>query len=369
MKKIISILLLAAVLLSLIGCDEEYEPVASSEIESQVVMTMSLDGEKYNVKYELYRAMFLNLRASVDGGDSSVWNGAEKEKYIAKIDGMIKEQIAQIYSVFHVAKKIGIDIHSEEYDKQVKDYIAASVNGGYMDSIEIEGFGGDYGKYLEYLKENNLNYSVQDLLIRYSLASDDVFVHYKGTLENEEFLEHAKPGALKYTEEDVLAFYNSDDCVRVIRAFLPKDFNTAEGAEEIRKQIAEKAKYGENDVALYIINKTLTGGEDVMNGDVIAKHNLYTGYYSEMVEEAFSLKMYEVSRVMEVVTGAEDGYVILYKTVKNSSHFDKCYEQIASTYVDNEVGKIFDTAGDQLLETLQFSQLLSDLDRASISMD
>ena len=83
MKKFTALLIIVTLLLSLISCgDEEYPPVQSSELEKQVVMTVEYDGEKYDVKYELYRALFLNLRESVDGGDSSVWSGENKAEYI-----------------------------------------------------------------------------------------------------------------------------------------------------------------------------------------------------------------------------------------------------------------------------------------------
>ena len=95
MKKIIAFILLAASLFTLASCgDEDYPPVESSAVEAQVVMTIEFEEKKYDVKYELYRALFLSLRKSVDGGDASVWTGDNKSEYIGKIDAIIKKRIA-----------------------------------------------------------------------------------------------------------------------------------------------------------------------------------------------------------------------------------------------------------------------------------
>ena len=60
MKKLISLILALAAILSLISCGtSEYPSVDSTEEELRVIMTYSLDSEKYEVKYELYRAFFL----------------------------------------------------------------------------------------------------------------------------------------------------------------------------------------------------------------------------------------------------------------------------------------------------------------------
>lgn len=368
MKKIIALILFAASLFTLASCGEkDYAPVESSAVEAQVVMTIEFEEKRYDVKYELYRALFLSLRKSVDGGDASVWTSDNKNEYIEKIDGIIKKRVTEIYSVFHIADKIGIDVYSKEFNAAVKDYIKMSVEGGYYNGTEVEGFGGDYQKYLESLKESNLNYSVQDLLLRYSLATEKIYEYYAGYLDGE-YLEETVQGKLEYTREDVLAFYNSDECVRVMRAFLPKKYTTAERASEIRNKIEEKAQYGDEEVGNYIIGTSSTASADVKNGELIAKHNLDTAYYEELERAAFDLGYYEVSEVIEITTGYEDGYIILYRFAKNSSHFDSCYTDIASVYVQNEIGKIFDTAADSMLSVIKTTSILDTTDRATITM-
>lgn len=369
MKKILALLIVLTTLLTLVSCDDGYPAVKSSAVEKQVVMTLDFDGQKYDIKYELYRALFLTLKGSVDGGDASVWTGEDKEKYVNLIDGIVKSRISEIYSVFYIAKKIGIDVYSSEYDKYVKDFIKVSVEGGYAGTTEVTGFDGDYDKYLEHLKNSFLNYSVQDLIIRYSLATEEIFRYYAGNIDSEEFVENVENGHLEYTRDDVLAFYNSGDCVRVIRAFLPKKYFTKERAEQIQKTILEKADIGEDAVSAYIISNTTTGASDVKNGEIIAKHNLDRQYYAELIDTAFALETFGVSDVIDITTGGDDGYVIIYRTVKGSEHFEACYDQIKGVYVQNEVGKIIDTAAASISENLKNTDILNNIDRSTITMD
>ncbi len=369
MKKIIALILAVAAIFTFTACgDTEYPPIESTELEAQTVMTAEFEGEKYNIKYELYRALFLNLRKEYDGGDASVWSGDKKAEYIEKIDAKIKERIADIYSTLHIAEKIGIDIYSDEFDEAVEEFIKISVEGGYYDEIAVEGYGGDYDKYLEALKKANLNYSVQDLMLRYSLAAERVFAYYAGYYEGE-FAEEAVQGKLEYTEADVKAFYDSTDSVRVIRAFLPKAYYTAERAAEIRENIVKKASYGDEEVAKYIISLTSTAGSEIFAGEIIGKHNLDKAYYSEMEDSAFSLEYFGVSGVIDISTGFEDGYTILYKTTKSDAHFTENYESIASVYVQNEIGRILDTAADAILGGLTPTSALTEMNRAEIKMD
>ena len=118
MKKIVCLILTLVSIFMLAACKEEkYPPVASTEEEKQTVMTISFEGEKYNVRYELYRALFLTLKESVDKNDDSVWNGENKDKYINEIDTLIKERVSEIYSTFHLCKKLGIDVYSKNLNR------------------------------------------------------------------------------------------------------------------------------------------------------------------------------------------------------------------------------------------------------------
>ena len=179
---------------------------------------------------------------------------------------------------FPLLKKIGIDPYSKDFDKSVSELISLSVNGSGEDLI---GFGGDYDKYLEHLKEMNMNYSVQDLLFRYELASAKIFEYYAGY--SGEFIEESTSGNLKYSEADVKEFYFSGDCVRVLKAYLSKDWFSYEDAVTAREKIIEQANYGETKVAEKIIGLVGTfAPSTVFCGDIIGRHNLDDAYYAEL---------------------------------------------------------------------------------------
>lgn len=364
LKKFLSLILVfAALVLCLTACSDGYEPIDSTEEEAATVMKFTLGEEVYEVKYELYRALFLTLKSEVDGGDSSVWQSAEKDEYINSINVMITKRLTDIYSVFSVAKAIGIDVYSDEYNDYVKTCVKASVDGGTIGSVKYEGFDGDYEKYLEALKEMYLNYSVQDLLIRYALALDDIYYYYGGNVEND-----AVMGKLQYTKEDVKAFYDSEECVRVYQLYLSKNDTsyTAESAKALRDKIAEA------DTEELVISTMIGGslaGEDVRNSTLIAKHNLDSFYYSDLISAAFALSHFETSEVIEISSSMDEGYYILFRTTKPSDFFEDSYELVEKVYVDNEIGKILDTHAAMLLEALSTTEKFNTLDYSAISMD
>jgi len=368
MKKILCAFLAILSLLFAVSCgDEEYPPVKSTDEELREVYTASYDGEDYEIPFELYRALFLTLKPVYDGGDSSIWSGDKSAEYTEKIDSEIKAKIASIYGTLHHAKKIGIDPYSDKFEEDISEYIKISVEGGVLGSLLVSGFDGDYDKYLESLREMNLNYSVQVLLYRYTLASAAIYGYYKGNIDSEDFAENVELGKLEYTKDSVKAFYDSQDCVRVLKAYLPTDYYTEERAKEIRNKIAMMDS--EEAVANYIINYSTAPGTEVKAGELIGKNNLDRSYYAEYVDTAFSLSDFETSEVIKVNTGAESGYVIFYRTTKTDTHFEENYNMCTEIYIDNEIGKKLDKDADGILRALMATDYLEALDRSSIKMD
>ena len=151
MKKITALLLLLVTVISLAACGQKYEPVPSTEDELRVVMTLKIDEVLYDVKYELYRALFLANRDTVDGGDRSVWSGESRNEYIAKINEIILDRASDIYGAIHAAKKLGLNVYSSEADGIIEEYIRINVEGN-GDSVTGHG---SYDAYLEALKKKH----------------------------------------------------------------------------------------------------------------------------------------------------------------------------------------------------------------------
>lgn len=85
MKRAVSLFLLLAILLSLlVGCKEKYPKIESTDEEARVVATLSVGEGEYELKYELYRALFFTYKSEVDGGDPTASGTARKRKNISK---------------------------------------------------------------------------------------------------------------------------------------------------------------------------------------------------------------------------------------------------------------------------------------------
>ena len=59
---------------------------------------------------------------------------------------------------------------------------------------------------------------------------------------------------------------------------------------------------------------------------------------------------------------------MLYRAEKNSLHFEKCYNDVVSIYLQNEIGEIIDTAAEAIADELSNTTTLEGLDRSGISM-
>lgn len=366
-KRFLCILLLFATILLSVSCSGSYPPVASTAEEARTVMTFTVEGDRYEMKYELYRALFLTYRDKIDGGDRTVWSSDKSEEYIEKIDALIKSSAADIFATLHLAKKLGFNPYSSEVEAKIEDYVAKSVEGYYDGNTTVLGFDGDYNAYLASLKAMNLNYSVQTLLYRYSIAHDSIVDYYAGTVDLENPMPGMTEGKLEYTEADVLAFYNGDSSARVLLATLDTRSFTEARAKEIREKIASYS--GMESVSNYIMSFTATTQKDAKDGMTVGKYSLDDAYYSELSAAAMTLSVGQTSEVIRI--SREDGlsyFYIIYKAEKNAEYYKNNYADVESAYVSNKIGEIINSVKVKLLEGEHASELYSSLDRSQISM-
>lgn len=363
MKKTISLLLCILMLLSAVGCKKEkYPEVESTAEEARVMVTFKLDEEKYEMKYELYRALFLNFSENYDNGNKDFWDSPESVDELTELNEKILEYALDIFSTLHIAKKIGFDPYSKDAENKIAEYIETSVEG---DGDTITGFGGDYEAYLASLKASNINYSVQKLLLRYSIAYDKIIEHYEG-VSNENNPTENEEGAISATREDVLNFYNSDSAVRVSPITINATYITYNRANEIRNSIASAE---DSSKALNIaIGSTASIPGDILNGIVIGTHSLDSIYYRDITEAALGLGENETSEVIYVVTDAGKEYWILYGRDKNTEHFENNYEYIKSVYISQKIGEIIDNTKKQLKDSLTETDAYKTLKHSDISM-
>lgn len=369
MKKILVLFIIVMTLVGLCSCGEsKYEPVPSTDEEVRVVMTFSADGQSYQMKYELYRALFIGNKAIIDGGDDSVWQGESKDEYISRINEIIIDRAADIYSVIHTAKKLGIDLYSADVDNEVQEYIKIAIEGN---GSTVTGHG-SYESYLNHLAEQGINYAVSDLMIRYSYGLEKINEHYAGT----ETVLGDYNGKLEYTEDDLLAFYNGDDCARILRAYFQNGVRTEEEMQRFRNNLA--AQNLNTDKALYIIQNTLATSSELVTPDgtvtgvVVGRYALDEIYYSEFTKAAFELEDGDVSGLIKI-SGTSDiytnGYYVLVGIDKDDAYYASHKDEIEDAFISNEIGKILNSSKQALKLSQQYYGAYSDINHAEISAD
>ncbi len=365
MKKFVLALILALTLFAFYGCAEEkYPPVPSTEEEAKVVLTLKIEDKEYDVRYELYRALFLNHKSRIDGGNEAVWSGENKDVYINEINEIIINDLSQIFAAFHLADKIGFDPYSSEVDYKIEEFIRGAVEG---DGNQIGH--GSYEAFLASLKKNNLNYSTATLLYRYALAETAIDKYYGGEYNELGALED---GEYKYTREDVENYYYSDACARIFQAYFQKGIKTYSQMQEYRESLAEIDN--EFTLAMRFIGTTsalesdfISDGE--LSGIVLGRTALQSYDYAEYINSVFALADGELSDVITLSHTNADGYYVVYRLAKSSEHFEKFYTSVRNSYIDSVIGATLGGIENTLSESVTFTENYNSIIHKDISLD
>ncbi len=350
MKKILSLLAALALIFgcagALAGCkkSEKYPAVESTAEEAAVVLTFpKADGGRYEVRYELFRALYLSL-------DREEMTEEEAKAAAA-------ERCAEIYAVLALAEEGGFDPYSKECDEKVKEMIASSVEGG----DGVAGFGGDYDAYLASLKEMYLNYAAQDLLYRYSLAYEELTARISDAERLTEEERTAQSAAAK-------EFYEGSDSALVLLATLNAEYFSEKRAGEIRDAIAKKNSPEE--VRNYVLGFTATTSYDANVGLLVGRHSFDRALYGEITEAAFALAPGETSRPILIRDGLNAAqYYILYRVEKSAEYYEENGEAVLSGYRDELVGEAIAAACERLLSGMETTGLYAEKNADNIRMD
>lgn len=351
---LLSLFLLFSVLFCFVGCgDSTYPPIESTEAERATVMTL-IDGDRQiDVPLELYRTLFLTYREELDGGDATLWQGENAEALRSAVNDKIFSRVARIYAVLSLAKEIGFDPYGTSAENKITEYIKASVDGGYIDGMSVDGYGGDYDAYLASLARMHMNYSVQTLLLRYLISLRAIEEYYQGSVDS--YGNVKTEAALKPTEEELSAFYYGEESVRVLWVFLDGESYTQARAEAIRNDIA--ALQSERAVAAYMINHTTAPGSETAAGHVIGRYTLSDAYYAEITEAAFSLSVGRTSEAIAVATGTEAGYYILYRAEKSAENY-AVLTDLSENYIENRIGETIHVKQNSLKNSAKMSTVV-----------
>ena len=361
MKRILTLLLVIAMSITLVGC-RKYKPQKSTKREATPIATLQYGKEKFEVNYELFRMLFLSAKETVSDGDLSKFSGSENAALLEEARALALDKMYDIYTVFALCESLDIDLYARAVDKKVEESITVSIEGGYAENGKyIEGLG-SYEAYLENLKVFYMNYAVQDLMIRYSYGLSAIGSYYRGTYDD--YGNKAAEGKIIYTDSQVTDFYNSADTRRIFLVFTQKD--QAE-ANALRDAIA--AKPTEELVSSYILGHTTASEVDAKDGHVIGRYTLDSTTYVGVTETAFALQEGETSALLPGIYDGYTGYFILYRAGKSAENLNEIRASVARSYVENEIGKRFANTKETLKKNTAFTDFYKGLSLSAIDIN
>ena len=304
--------LILVLLVSFVACGSDgYREVKSKRAWRKTMLT--IDGE--DVSFELLRFFFFRHTSEVDGGDATLWEGAEADAMTQKALKLAVEDICDLYAVFDVCRGWGIDPNGDAIDNLVNDYVTCDVDGGSPDGETwVTGFGGDYDKYLSSLEEMHLTDTVNRLLYRYAACLKTLYQYV---------VENGAEGNATAAEDDLRSFLNSENCAHANYAYLDKShFPDALAQAETLYERMKSAEGNLTRLAELVTPYHLVG--DPKNGEYYGKYAADTTDASRY-DIIFSLLPGEVSNLIET----EDGYYIYYGMKKDAS-----LEEIKNLYLE-----------------------------------
>lgn len=270
----------------------------STEEELAPVLTL----DEYEVPYEQLRYFVRNYMA--DYGDDSFWTeemAAEKSDEIFEAAfSSLREQ----YAILSLCKKYGIERTDKAIEELVNGQVEAVMSG--YDSVAA---------YVEDMEKNHLTDSVYRFLLTVSACSEELYYAMLNA------------GDIEPDDTKIEPIIRGDDFVRVKQILIAND--VGEDRDENR-ELAEQAR------------RRAAAGEDFdalvkEYGDDLYMFNNPDGYYicrgvwyREFENTAFSLKIGEISDVIET----EAGYSVLVRLEKENEYVDSHLDDLCDSYRD-----------------------------------
>ncbi len=330
--------------------DGGYDQKKSTEEELTTVLKMGT----HDVPYELFRALFINRKAEVDGGDPSLWTGADAAQYHEKIMPLVLEDLAAIYATFDLAKEYDIDPFGDDVSEELSDQITISVEGGTWNGVTIQGFD-NYDAYLDSLAKNGMNDGASRLLLRYQICEDRLI----------DLLAVPYTSKYTYTEADVQALYESDDCRRFV--LLYRETNalgmTKEEHENVVLKGLEKLRAETDGTEIVKISKQYFQNSitEIENGSFLTPNALGRQVWGEVLDEAFALEVSEFSEPIAVSTATQDFLYVVHRIEKDTDAYKKNAEDIEELYVRDRLYNDLKKKEKSLLTSVVYTEFYNTL--------
>ncbi|MBO5755751.1 MAG: peptidylprolyl isomerase [Clostridia bacterium] len=330
--------------LSFVACG--YRPVASTEAESTPIF--SFDG-KHEVKYELFRFIFLQKKQAESGGDDAYFEGKDKAALLAEYVKEAEREAAKVYALFSLCEKYGIDPYAEEVEEEITAQVELAIQGS-----ESEYGYGSVKAYLKEIGEQYLNDSVYRLYLRYDICERLLSAKLK------------KDEVITAKWEDVFAYYYGEETVCATWVLIPYS-NLSGYTEGMRRTLYEEAKLKSNDdfkkmAAEYAISQD---PKELSTG-LYFGHYEYDELYSELVETAFSLAEGETSEPFY----SGDGLYILRRLPKDMLYLgnENNKEMLNEGYMLHLFGQMLAAEEERLLTTVTYGDAFSSITFDGVKM-
>lgn len=327
-RAVLLLLILALTLSSLVSCGESYKLRKSSDREAATVLTLG----EHEVPFEVLYTFFRNQCDLVGDVNADYFAGSEGEARFSAMRDAAVRNIAGIYAFFAECREVGIDPYGEEIEEGILEYLKLNVEGGTFGEYEVEGFE-SYDKYLEYVKEAfHMTDSVNRLMIRYALCEEALVEYYRMQYQ--------------YTDEDVEAFFESEDCIRVL--WVVRNGYGLSAAEN-RERIAKARNYllsGDH-------NRAVTLSTSPNSDFYMGRYTKDTAFYEELIEVAYDLREGEVSDILDL--GAE-GLFVVKRLPKDEAHLDSQQGEITAVYLAEEMYRAVEERAAALLADITYTE-------------
>ncbi len=307
LQRILALLLAAILLLTVLVSCESYRPRKSSKKEASEVFTLGEDTVTFEVLYTFFR----NRCEQIEGFTPAYFDGAEGAERFAAVMAEAEAEIREIYALLAACREAGIDPTGDKVEDTITDYLKICVEGGQLNEYTLEG-AGSYKEFLRVMEESyHMNDAVVRLMLRSAICEDLLLEHYEATL--------------RYTEADVRAFFEGEDCIRLIwasRSHSVQGFTTEENLEMMELIQSRFANDRDREAVQLSLNQT----SDFYMG----RHTKDRALYGELIDVAFSLEVGETSEILDL---GSEGYFVVKRLPKLPSDLEALYEEIVPVYI------------------------------------
>lgn len=350
-----AILLCCAPLLSCKKNTARYAPIASSKTDATVLLRA--DGDE--MRYELFRYLFLSRHTDYDGGDPARWDAEDGAALWETARAATVRQMCDIYATFRIASRYGIDPWGDDMDNRIGEYVTADIDGGWINGVSVTGCG-SVDAYVARLAENYLTDAVNRLLYRQVLTLGDLY---------DQIVNRYAEGTVPVTDAMLTMFLAGDTCIHYNQVYLPDSAfggdrsATRSRAKEIRRDMAAATDYDGLIRAgfrySYADDNSLAPVSVLEGGLWIGKYSFDSTYSAALTSALFTLRPGEISEIVET----SDGCYILYGMEKTGDlpQDRDGYETIRALYLKEiycrEIAEMTDAMVSGLTVTDAFKRL------------